>query len=70
MKGAMFWFVLLIVLGLTGIAYGWIVVRWDSERITVSFERAKVIPALRRVKERAVSFVERHRHFEDRNSSH
>jgi hypothetical protein len=53
----MFWIVLLFVAGLAGLAYGWIVVRSSSERITISLELEKIAPVLRKAKGGALGVV-------------
>jgi hypothetical protein len=48
----MFWIILFLV-GLAGVAYGWIAVRTSAERITISLELVKIKPFLRKVYEGA-----------------
>jgi hypothetical protein len=49
----MFWIVMLIVAGLAGFAYGWITFQSTRERVTISFETAKIAPAVEKLKQTA-----------------
>ncbi len=53
----MFWIILLAIGMLTGVAFDWVTVRSTGERITVSLELVKIVPALRKAKESALSLV-------------
>lgn len=55
----MFWIVLFTIALLTGIAFDWIAVRLSDERITVSLELCKILPAIRKAKDSARSLVNR-----------
>ena len=50
---------LLILSLLTGIASGWIAIRSNDERVMVSLELVKVLPAIRKLKDGALSLVSR-----------
>lgn len=55
----MLWIVLLTVSVLTGVAFDWIIVRASEERLTLSLELGKILPAIRKAKESALSLVGR-----------
>ena len=46
----MFWMVMLVISGLAGVAFGWITFQTSHERVTISFETAKVAPAVEKLK--------------------
>lgn len=52
----MIWIILFVV-GLAGLAYGWIVVRSSSERITISLELEKITPVFRKAKDGALGVI-------------
>jgi hypothetical protein len=47
----MFWMVMLIIAGLAGVAFEWVTFQKTNERVTVSFETAKVRPAVEKLKQ-------------------
>ncbi len=59
----MFWMVMLTIAGLAGFAFGWITLQATPERVTISFETAKVRPAVERLKQAAGVAVEKGREF-------
>ena len=65
----MIW-IILFVAGLAGLAYGWIVVRSSSERITISLELEKITPLLRTAKEAALLIIHSAKGAPDRPSQH
>jgi hypothetical protein len=62
----MFWIVLLTIGLLAGFACDWVVVHSTAERITVSLELVKIVPAIRKAKATAISLVRREHKFGDR----
>ena len=59
----MIWIVMLIVAGLAGLAFGWISIQKTSERVMISFETAKIAPAIEKLKHAAARKWTRGRHF-------
>jgi hypothetical protein len=54
---------LLIVTGLIGVLYGWILVRTSHERIVISLEVAKVSAAIHKVNDVALNVLHRAKDF-------
>jgi hypothetical protein len=59
----MLWIVMLAILGLAGVAFGWVTLQTSRERVTISFETEKVRPALEKVKQAAGTALEKGREF-------
>ncbi len=66
----MFWMMLLFVAGLAGLAFGWIEVGKTAQRITISFELAKITPALARAKAAVLSMFHGAKHQRERYGQH
>ncbi len=57
----MFWMVLLAIAGLSGFAFGWLSLQKTPDRVTISFETAKVGPAVEKLKQAASVALEKGR---------
>ena len=51
----MFWMVMFITAGLAGVAFSWITFQTTHERLTISFETAKLRPAVEKFKQAAAT---------------
>jgi hypothetical protein len=65
----MLW-IILFVTTLAGLAYGWIVVRMSSERVTISLDVAKITLILRKAKEGAITALHGARGFREQDGQH
>jgi hypothetical protein len=59
----MFWIVMLIIVGLAGFAFGWISFQRTRERVMISFELAKIVPAVEKLKQAVARMRTRGQHF-------
>jgi hypothetical protein len=59
----MFVFLVLVVASLAAFAFGWISCQTTAERVIISFETAKITPAVRKLKQTAGRMLTRGRHF-------
>ena len=65
----MLWIILFVAV-LAGFAYGWIVVRKSPERVTISFEVARIALALRKAKEGTIMALHGGRSVPERRGQH
>jgi hypothetical protein len=63
----MVWIVIVISAGLAGFAFGWISFQKTRERVIISFEMAKIAPAVEKLKLAAARMRTRGRHFFERS---